>query len=178
VQASTSKSHAAALVCGLLVATTCGIAAADDLPDNLDCLFKGRVSENTFPKEALTLGLEGRVLIDVDLAKDGSIVNPVVVSSDPTAALPNAFDESALNLVRRFRCKPRAPSVLGLEQQGRYRISVVFEKWPGGVLLAHPASDKQFRIMAEKISPRPPKDSATRISRPPPNNRMQRSGSS
>ena len=149
----------------LLLAPACCLAGEDGLPDNLDCRLKTRTLEVLYPEKAAKLALEGRVLVDVDLAGDGSVTNPVIVSSDPTPRIANAFDATALRLVQEFRCRPRAPSILGADSMGKYRISVVFELAPGGRLLAHPASDKQFRVLAEDVPQKPPRSSATRISR-------------
>ena len=121
----------------------------------------------SYPEQAAKRGLEGRVLIDVEIGKKDSLVNPAIVASDPTGSLPNLFDEAALKLIGGLRCKPRAPSVLAPETKDKYRISVVFEIAPGGRLLAHPASDKQFLVTGELFSPKSPRGSASRISRPP-----------
>jgi TonB family protein len=150
----TSRSRLRALVCaiGVLCGPISGFASDGPLPKNLDCRPKrGDTVNDYYPETARRLGLQGRVLLDVQLDEHGSLGRPVIVSSDKNKDLPDYLNEAATKVVRALRCTPLGTSVLGESAKGAFRVSVVFELAPGGVLLPHPGSDWQLTITAARI---------------------------
>ena len=95
--------------------------------------------------------MQGRVLIDVQLDEHGSLTHPVIVSSDKNGAFPDYLNDAATRVVRALRCKAIGVSVLGESAKDGYRLNIVFELAPGGVLLPYPASDWQLAITAPRI---------------------------
>ena len=57
-----------------------------------------------YPEDALRDGLEGRVLIEADFVRDGTLSNPRVVAFEPT----DAFNSVALEAVAEWRYCPIA----------------------------------------------------------------------
>lgn len=55
-----------------------------------------------YPRNALARGIEGYVIVEFDLATDGSVRNPRVIESYPSSI----FDHAALKAVMKFRYKP------------------------------------------------------------------------
>ena len=55
-----------------------------------------------FPRRALRLGVEGTVRLEFDIDKDGSVLDPFVVESNP----PGVFDRNAIKAVRKILYEP------------------------------------------------------------------------
>lgn len=56
-----------------------------------------------YPRRALRAKLEGMVTIEFTILKDGSVADPVVVTSAP----PKVFDRSALRAIRLWKFRPK-----------------------------------------------------------------------
>ena len=55
-----------------------------------------------YPRRALRLEVEGTVRVEFDVDKDGSVLDPFVVESNP----PGVFDRAAIKAVRKFLYEP------------------------------------------------------------------------
>ena len=56
-----------------------------------------------YPRRALSRGIEGYVIVEFTVTKNGSVSNPFVVEAEP----PNIFDQAALDAAKKFKYKPR-----------------------------------------------------------------------
>ena len=56
-----------------------------------------------YPRQALLNGQEGWVQVEFTITKDGRVLDPVVVDSDPRGV----FDRSALQAIIRWKFRPR-----------------------------------------------------------------------
>ncbi|MDV6315692.1 energy transducer TonB [Idiomarina sp. HP20-50] len=56
-----------------------------------------------YPRRALQRGIEGYVVVEFTVTKQGSVRNPVVVEAEPEGI----FDEAAMDAVLKFKYKPR-----------------------------------------------------------------------
>lgn len=61
------------------------------------------VVQPVYPFKAVMKEIEGYVLVSFGVRQDGSVVNPVIIESDPGTL----FDEAALSAVSKFRFQPR-----------------------------------------------------------------------
>jgi len=73
-----------------------------------------------YPKDALRDGLEGRVLVEADFLRDGTLSNPRVVAFEPT----DAFNAVALEAVAEWRYCPVADG--DPPYQSPFRIAIPF----------------------------------------------------
>jgi protein TonB len=76
-----------------------------------------------YPDRALSLGIEGRVLVEFTITRSGAVVDPRVVAAEPTGV----FDEAALIAVQKWRYQPRVVDGRVVEQRGQ-RISIPFRR--------------------------------------------------
>ena len=56
-----------------------------------------------YPRRALQRGIEGYVIVEFTVTKNGSVANPKVVEAEP----PNLFDKAAVDAAKKFKYKPR-----------------------------------------------------------------------
>lgn len=56
-----------------------------------------------YPRRALSRGIEGYVIVEFTVTKNGSVSNPVVVEANP----PDIFNQAAVNAAKKFKYKPR-----------------------------------------------------------------------
>lgn len=56
-----------------------------------------------YPRRALSRGIEGYVIVEFTVTKNGSVANPIVVEAEP----PSIFDKAALDAALKFKYKPR-----------------------------------------------------------------------
>lgn len=56
-----------------------------------------------YPRSALRRGIEGWVILEFDITKEGTVTNAKVVKADPEGI----FDRAAKNAVEKFKYKPR-----------------------------------------------------------------------
>lgn len=56
-----------------------------------------------YPRRALSRGIEGYVIVEFTVTKNGSVRDPVVVEADPE----NVFDSAAVKAALKFKYKPR-----------------------------------------------------------------------
>ncbi|MGB3622133.1 MAG: TonB family protein [Ketobacter sp.] len=56
-----------------------------------------------YPRRALSRGIEGYVILEFTVTKNGSVKDPVVVEANPTGI----FDSAAINAALKFKYKPR-----------------------------------------------------------------------
>lgn len=56
----------------------------------------------TYPRTALSRGIEGYTIVEFDVGPDGSVRNPRIIESYPSGI----FNESSLRAVMKFRYKP------------------------------------------------------------------------
>lgn len=61
------------------------------------------VVQPVYPFKAVMKEIEGYVLVSFGVRQDGSVVNPVVIESNPRTL----FDEAALSAVSKFKFQPR-----------------------------------------------------------------------
>lgn len=74
----------------------------------------------SYPRSAITRGLEGYTLVEFDVWTDGSVRNPRIIESFPRAV----FDASSLKAIARFRYKPRVENGEALVTTGvKYRFT-------------------------------------------------------
>ena len=79
------------------IATGFGLGAADG-----DLLPIVKV-QPIYPRRALSRGIEGYVILEFTVTKNGSVKNPVVVEADPL----RIFDSAAIKAALKFKYKPR-----------------------------------------------------------------------
>ncbi len=56
-----------------------------------------------YPRRALSRGIEGYVIVEFTVTKNGSVRDPVVIEADPE----NVFDRAAVKAALKFKYKPR-----------------------------------------------------------------------
>jgi protein TonB len=76
-----------------------------------------------YPRRALSRGLEGYVIVEFNVTKNGSVSNPVVVEANP----PDIFNQSALEAAKKFKYKPRvidgeATEVVGVQNKITFQM--------------------------------------------------------
>ncbi len=76
-----------------------------------------------YPRNALTKGIEGWVLVEFTIGTEGQVKDPRIVKAQPEGI----FDEAALSAVRRFRFRPRtigntAVEVSGVQNRIKFRL--------------------------------------------------------
>ncbi len=78
-----------------------------------------------YPRRAMARGIEGYVVVEFTISKNGSVKNPRVVGGYDTAGAPtDVFDHSALKAVERFKYRPTVVDGEPVEKHGvRNRIS-------------------------------------------------------
>lgn len=67
-----------------------------------------------YPRRALSRGIQGYVIVEFTVTKNGSVSNPFVVEAEP----PNIFDQAALDAAKKFKYKPRVIDGEPTEVQG------------------------------------------------------------
>jgi protein TonB len=78
-----------------------------------------------YPRRALQRGIEGFVLLEFTVTKQGSVKNPKVIESQP----PRIFDRSAIKAAAKFKYKPRVVDGEPIEVPGvRNRITFALDK--------------------------------------------------
>ncbi|MGM0481781.1 MAG: energy transducer TonB, partial [Pseudomonadota bacterium] len=76
----------------------------------------------TYPRRALQRGIEGYVVVEFTVTKQGSVRNPTVVEAQPQGV----FEQSALDAVLKFKYKPRVIDGEPVEVEG-VRNRMTFE---------------------------------------------------
>ncbi|MEC9318496.1 MAG: energy transducer TonB, partial [Pseudomonadota bacterium] len=76
----------------------------------------------TYPRRALQRGIEGYVVVEFTVTKQGSVKNPVVVEAEPQGI----FEDSAMEAVLKFKYKPRVIDGEPVEVEG-VRNRMTFE---------------------------------------------------
>ncbi|WP_299595044.1 energy transducer TonB [uncultured Microbulbifer sp.] len=78
-----------------------------------------------YPRRALAKGLEGYVVVEFTISKNGSVKDPRVVGGyDFSGAPTEVFNQSALNAVERFKYRPTVVEGKPVEKHGvRNRIT-------------------------------------------------------
>jgi len=74
-----------------------------------------------YPPKAMMKGIEGKVVIEFTIAKDGSVFDLEIASATP----PRIFNRAALKAVRRWRYSPQRRDGVVVEQ--RATATLVFE---------------------------------------------------
>ena len=94
-----------------------GIVDSDPLP-----IYK---PAPRYPRRALARGLEGYVVVEFTISKNGSVKNPRVVGGyDFSGAPTEVFNHSALSAVERFKYRPTVVDGSPVEKHGvRNRIT-------------------------------------------------------
>jgi len=67
-----------------------------------------------YPRRALQRGIQGYVIVEFTVTKNGSVSNPIVVEAEP----PNIFDKAAVDAAKKFKYKPRVIDGEPTEVQG------------------------------------------------------------
>ncbi|MXY55396.1 MAG: energy transducer TonB, partial [Gammaproteobacteria bacterium] len=76
----------------------------------------------TYPRRALTRGIEGWVLVEFVVTETGTVRDPVVLVADP----PGFFERAALRAVVKFKYKPKVAGGKAVAVSG-VRSRIVFE---------------------------------------------------
>lgn len=76
-----------------------------------------------YPRRALSRGIEGTVLVEFTVSKNGSVKNPVIIEANP----PDIFNQAAIDAALKFKYKPRvvngeATEVAGVQNLIRFEI--------------------------------------------------------
>ena len=78
-----------------------------------------------YPREAITKGIEGWVLLEFTVTQTGAVINPKVIDADP----PRIFNESALRVIKKWKYKPKIENGKAIQQKGiQHVITYEFEK--------------------------------------------------
>lgn len=140
-----------AILLASLLSGAASIALADDAATPSAApvpLPKCRASGHFFyPATAIRQSVQGRVLVEFGIDKDGRAVKPRVVTAEPDRILP----QDALSHVKRFRCDVPLQWVLSGGTQRRLRASLVYEFAPGGVIQHFVPSDYPITITASLV---------------------------
>ncbi|SFC72565.1 energy transducer TonB [Pseudoalteromonas denitrificans] len=77
-----------------------------------------------YPRRALSRGIEGYVIVEFTVTKNGTVIAPVVVNAKPEGL----FDRAAMDAVLKFKYKPRvvdgeAVAVAGVQNKISFEIS-------------------------------------------------------
>jgi protein TonB len=75
-----------------------------------------------YPRRALQRGIEGYVVVEFTVTKQGSVRDPVVVEAEPEGI----FDQAAMDAVLKFKYKPRVIDGEAVEVDG-VRNRMTFE---------------------------------------------------
>lgn len=75
-----------------------------------------------YPSKPLQRGIEGYVIVQFTVTERGTVVDPVVVESDP----PGMFDRAAINAALKFKYKPRVVDGKPIRVSG-VKNRIVFE---------------------------------------------------
>ncbi len=73
--------------------------------------------EPDYPREARQQGIQGVVVLDVRIARDGSVEDMQVISGQPLLV------RAAMDAVKQWRFKPRAPDGHPAEMETRVTLS-------------------------------------------------------
>lgn len=79
------------------IATGFGLSGADG-----DLLPIVKV-QPIYPRRALSRGIEGYVILEFTVTKNGSVIDPIVVEANPT----RIFNSAAIKAAEKFKYKPR-----------------------------------------------------------------------
>lgn len=71
-----------------------------------------------YPALALRQGIEGVVTVEFTIAKDGSVKDPVVVSSKPSGI----FDQAVMKVIGRWKFEPHMVNGVPIEQRARQDV--------------------------------------------------------
>ncbi|MGL1958806.1 MAG: energy transducer TonB [Colwellia sp.] len=78
-----------------------------------------------YPRRAQSRGIEGYVIVEFIVTKNGAVRNPVVVEAKPE----NTFNQAAIAAVLKFKYKPRVVDGVAMEVAGvRNKISFEIER--------------------------------------------------
>lgn len=77
-----------------------------------------------YPRRALSRGIEGYVIVEFTVTKQGSVRNPVVVDAQPQGV----FDQAAKEAAKKFKYKPRvidgvATEVAGVQNKITFKMN-------------------------------------------------------
>lgn len=75
-----------------------------------------------YPRRALSRGIEGYVILEYTVTKQGTVENPVVIEAKPEGT----FDKAALKSALRYKYKPRVVNGEPIEVSG-VRTKITFE---------------------------------------------------
>ncbi|WP_448211987.1 energy transducer TonB [Colwellia sp. MEBiC06753] len=76
-----------------------------------------------YPRRAQSRGIEGYVIVEFTVNKNGAVINPVVVEAEPA----DIFDRAAIDAALKFKYKPRvvdgvATEVAGVQNKITFQI--------------------------------------------------------
>jgi periplasmic protein TonB len=75
-----------------------------------------------YPRRALSRGIQGYVILEYTVTKQGTVANPVVVEAKPEGT----FDKAAIKSALRYKYKPRVVDGEPIEVQG-VRTKITFQ---------------------------------------------------
>lgn len=79
----------------------------------------------SYPRRALSRGIEGYVIVEFTVTKTGAVRDPVVIEAEPK----NIFNKAAMKAVLKFKYKPRVVDGEPIESPGvRNKISFAISK--------------------------------------------------
>ena len=75
-----------------------------------------------YPRRALSRGIEGYVIVEFTVTKQGTVRNPVVIEAKPEGI----FNQSAMAAAKKFKYKPRvidgqATEVAGVQNKNHFQ---------------------------------------------------------
>lgn len=93
-----------------------------EFPPPISDLVSLRVVQPFYPLKASLRDIEGYVLVEFTVRENGTVVNPIVLESEPG----HIFDSAALKALQKFRYQPRKMGEIGYRTSG-VRLKFTFE---------------------------------------------------
>jgi len=93
-----------------------------EFPPPISNLISLRVVQPLYPLKASLRDIEGFVLVEFTVRENGTVVNPVILESEPY----HIFDSAALKAVQKFRYQPRKMGEIAYQTSG-VRLRFTFE---------------------------------------------------
>jgi TonB family protein len=143
----------------VLAASYSPLAAADESKSEanagwpeLDC--RPVANEEFYPPKALRLHESGAVLVEYSVNAEG-VTEGIVVIASATSAESDSFENGAVRLISKVRCKTNKGWVDGGGPHQRFRLNVIFEIIDEKAV--EPIDPKVVIAKVSSRAPRPPR---------------------
>ena len=93
-----------------------------EFPPPISDLISLRVVQPLYPLKASMRDIEGYVLVEFTVRENGTVVNPIVLESEPG----HIFDSAALKAIQKFRYQPRKMGEIAYQTSG-IKLKFTFE---------------------------------------------------